>query len=77
MRMHMTYMALHEVTWCMVVCCTQNAPRRQQFYDVAPAMSALLSTTIRWILKKEKKRRYKELVIHVESHASAVSLLES
>ena len=31
---------LIEVTWCMVVWCTQNAPRRQQFH-VAPAMSAL------------------------------------
>ena len=39
-RMHLTYVALHEVTWFMVVWCTQNAPRRQQFY-VAPAMSAL------------------------------------
>ena len=36
----LTYLALHEVTWCMVVWCTQNAPRRQQFH-VAPAMPAL------------------------------------
>ena len=28
-------------------------------------------------IKKEKKKRYKELVIHVESHASAMSLLGS
>ena len=27
----------HEVTWCIVVWCTQNAPRWQQFH-VAPAM---------------------------------------
>ena len=39
-RMHHTYVALHEVTRCMVVWCTQNAPRRQQFH-VAPAMPAL------------------------------------
>ena len=32
--------ALHEVTWCMVVWCTQNAPRWQQFH-VAPTMPAL------------------------------------
>ena len=32
--------ALHEVTRCMVVWCTQNAPRWQQFH-VAPAMPAL------------------------------------
>ena len=38
--MHITYVALHEVTWYMVVWCTQNAPRRQQFH-VAPAMPAL------------------------------------
>ena len=31
---------LHGVTGCMVVWCTQNAPRLQQFY-VAPAMPAL------------------------------------
>ena len=36
----LTYVALHEVTWCMVVLCTQNAPRWQQFL-VAPAMPAL------------------------------------
>jgi len=39
-RMHLTYVALHEVTWCMIVRCTQNAPRWQQFH-VAPAMPAL------------------------------------
>ena len=36
----LTFVALHEVTWCMVVLCTQEAPRRQQFH-VAPAVSAL------------------------------------
>ena len=35
-----TYVALHEVTWRMVVWCTQNALRWQQFL-VAPAMPAL------------------------------------
>ena len=34
--MNPTY-ARNDVTWCMVVWCTQNAPRRQQFH-VAPAM---------------------------------------
>ena len=38
-HMHLMYVALHEVTWCMVVCYTQNTPRRQQFH-VAPAMPA-------------------------------------
>ena len=30
------YVALHEVTWCMVVWCTQNAPRRHQFFVAMP-----------------------------------------
>ena len=30
----------HELTWCMAVWCTQNAPRWQQFH-VAPAMPEL------------------------------------
>ena len=34
------YVDSHEVTWCLVVWCTQNAPRWQQFH-VAPAMPAL------------------------------------
>ena len=33
------HMALHEVTWCMVVWCTQNMLRWQ--FHVAPAMPAL------------------------------------
>ena len=47
---HLTYVALHEMTWCMVVWCTQNAPRWQQFH-VAPAMSALLTTPLQCIFK--------------------------
>ena len=35
-----TYVALHEVIQCVVVWCTQNAPRQQQFH-VAPAMPVL------------------------------------
>ena len=38
--MHLTYVALHYVAWCMVVWCTQNAPRWQQFH-VASAIPAL------------------------------------
>ena len=56
----------------MVVWCTQNAPRWQQFH-VAPAMSALEVHHFGEYLKT----RYKKLVTHVESHASAMSLLES
>ena len=64
--------ALHEVTWSMVVWCTQNALRRQQFH-VAPAMLALYIYHFGGYLKM----CYKKLVTDVESHASAVSLLES
>ena len=40
--------------------------------------ASAVSTPLQWIFKKKKKKtRYKKLVIHVESHASAVSLLES
>ena len=40
-------------------------------------MPALKYTTSVDIKKQNKKTRNKKLVIHVESHASAVSLLES
>ena len=65
-------MALHEVTWCTVVWCTQNAPR-WQFFLVAPAMLALYVHHF----GGDSKTRYKKLFTHAESHASAVSLLES
>ena len=54
---------------CLVY--TELAPRQQQF-NVAPAMPALKYTTSVDI----KKMRNKMLVTHVESHASAVSLLK-
>ena len=38
--------------------------------------ASAVSTPLRWILTN-KKTRYKKLFTHVESHASAVSLLES
>ena len=63
------YVALYEVARSMV--CTELAPRRQQFY-VAPAMPALKYTASVDI----QKTRYKKLVTHVESHASAASLLK-
>ena len=48
--------------------------------------ASAVGTPLRWIFqkrkkerkrKKEKKKRHKKLFTHVESHASAVSLLES
>ena len=50
---------------------TDLAPRWQQ-YHLAPAMPALQYT----ISVDIEKLRYKKLVTHVESHASAVSLLK-
>ena len=55
----------------MVVWCTQNAPRWQQFL-VAPAMPVLVHH-----FSAYSETRYKKLFTHVESHASAVSLLNS
>ena len=54
---------------CMVY--TEPAPSQQQFH-AAPAMPELKYTTSVAI----QKTRYKELVTHVESHASAMSLLK-
>ena len=50
---------------------TELAPRGQQFH-AAPAMPALKYTTSVDI----QKTRYKKLITHTESHASAVSLLK-
>ena len=38
--------------------------------------ASAVSTPLQWIFKKFKKTRYKKLFTHVETHASAVSLLE-
>ena len=51
---------------------TELALRRQQFRE-APAMPALKYTTSVDI----QKMHYKKQVTHVDSHVSAVSLLES
>ena len=66
-------MALHEVTWCMVVWCTQNLRRDGYSFMWHQSCWRCKYTTSVEI----QKTRYKKLVIHVESHASAVSLLES
>ena len=39
--------------------------------------ASAVGTPLRWISKKQQQKRYKKLFTHVESHASAVSLLES
>ena len=55
--MHLTYVTLHEVIWCMVVWCTQNAPRWQQFH-VAPAMPSLQVHHVGEYLKKGYKKLF-------------------
>ena len=54
---------------------TGLAPRRLQFH-MAPAMPALVSTPLRWILPPPPQKSAIKLVTHVEAHASAVSLLK-
>ena len=53
-RWQVTYVALHEVTWCMVVWCTQNTLRQQQFLHThipAPFIHPLLGKVyVRFLL---------------------------
>ena len=70
--MHLTYVALHEVTCCVVVRCTQNLRRDGcSFMWHQPCQRCKYTTSV-----DIKKMRYKKLVTHVEPHASAVSLLK-
>ena len=64
------HVALHEVTWCMVVWCTQNLCRDGL---CGTSHASTVSTPLWW---RKKKMRYKKLVTHVEPHTSTVSLLE-
>ena len=67
--MHLTYVALHEVRWCVVVL------RR----DVSSFMWHQPCQRCNWVhhFGGYLKTRYKKLFTHVKSHASAMSLLES
>ena len=66
------YVALYEVTWSMVVWCTQNLHRdSSSFMWHQPCQRFKYTTSV-----DIQKTRYKKLVTHVESHASAESLLE-
>ena len=64
------YMALHEVAWLYGVhrTCAETAA-----VSCGTSHASAVSTPLWWILKT----RYKKLVNRVESHASAVSQLES
>ena len=69
---HLTYVALREVTWCMVVCCTQNLRRDGcSFMWHQPCQRCKYTTSV-----DIQKTRYKKLVTHVEPHESAESLLK-
>jgi len=67
------YVALHEVTWYMVVWCTQNLHRDgSSFMWHQPCLRCKYTTSMDIL----KNALYKKLVTHVESHVSAVSLLK-
>ena len=67
-------LALHEVTWCMVVGCTQNLRRDgSSLMWHQPCQRCKYTTSVD--IQKRAIRSY--LHIYAESHASAVSLLES
>ena len=69
--MHLMYVDLHEVTWrgCMVF--TERA--EMAAVSCGTSHVSTISTPLSWIFKTQ----FKKLVTHVESHASAVSLLQS
>ena len=55
-RMHNTYVALHEVTWCMVVWCTQNLRRDgSSFMWHQPCQCCKYTTSV------DSKTRYKAI----------------
>ena len=66
------YVALYEVTWCMVVWGTQNLRRDScSFMYDQPCQRCKYTTSV----DIKNKARYKKLVTRVEPHGSAVSLL--
>ena len=65
------YVALHEVTWCTVVWCTQNLRRDScSFMWHQPCRRCKYTTSV------DMQKRAIKLVTRVESHASAVSLFK-
>ena len=57
--MHLTCVALHEVTRCMVVWCTQNAPRWQQFHVALAIYASAVSTHFGGYSKTRYKKKRK------------------
>ena len=66
-----TYVAVHEVTWSMVVWCTHDFAETAAV-SCGTSHASAVSTPLRWIFKK----RAIKLVTHVEPHASAVNRLK-
>ena len=67
--LHM-WLCISAMKWCMVLWCTQNMLRWQQFCMV-PAVeqpNSAVSTPLQWILKM----CYKQLVTYLKSHATRV-----
>ena len=67
------YVALHEVTGCMVVWCTQDLHRDGCSFMWHQPCQRCKYTTLVDIKKEEEAIK---LVTHAEPHASAVSLLK-
>ena len=74
--MHLMYVVWHEVTWRMVVWCTQNVQRQDDssFMWHQPCQHCKYTTSVDI---KKKQKNYEKLVSFVESHASTVSVPES
>ena len=47
-RMHLTYVALHEVTWCMVVWCVRHDSGGDDDMTVAAMVTVAVTTTWQW-----------------------------
>ena len=72
-RVGLTYVALHDVTWSMVVWCTRNLRRDgSSIMWHQPCQRCKYTTSV----AIQKTRHYTKLVARVESHASAVSLFK-
>ena len=72
--MHVTYVALHEVIWCMVVWCTLNLRRDGSSFMWHQSCQRCKNTTS---VDIEKRAIKSYSLIITESHTSAVNLLES
>ena len=63
-RMHLTYVALHGVTWCVVVWCEQKLREA-----AAVSRSTTPCQRCRYTTRADiQKRAKKAIVIHVEAH---------